>query len=124
MKGRIFLFQWDEVSAAKRAEALRTNGWQVDYEAEDGARGGKKVLENPPDIVLLDLARRASHSRATAGGLRGYKAGRYLNLLFIDGKPEDLEKTRAKVTAAQFTTSLELLKTLDQFANIGLRQTS
>ncbi|MBI5281792.1 MAG: hypothetical protein HY858_08940 [Candidatus Solibacter usitatus] len=114
MPGRLYLFQWDPVSAEKRAAELRQAGWTVEVESQDGARGGRAILNHPPDLILFDLAKRPSHSRETAAGIRGYKAGRRLTMLFIDGEAIDVDKTRAKVSDALFTTSDLLLHHLSK----------
>src|SRR3990172_3883164 len=41
-KGRIFLFRWNKPEAEGYAQELEKLGWEVDYEWEDGARGGNK----------------------------------------------------------------------------------
>jgi len=114
MPGRLFLFQWDPDAAEKRAAALRAAGWTVEVESSDGARGGRAVLNHPPDLILLDLAKKPSHSRATAEGIRGFKAGRQIPMLFIDGSPADIEKTRINVMRALFTPSELLLHRLSK----------
>jgi hypothetical protein len=81
-------------------------------ESEDGARGGKKVLQSLPDVVVFDLAKRPSHSRETADGIRSYKVGRGIPMVFVDGSQEDIRKTKSKVGDAIFTTSLGLKATL------------
>lgn len=35
MKGKLFLFQWDNVSTRLRAKELRAVGWEVTVESED-----------------------------------------------------------------------------------------
>jgi CheY-like chemotaxis protein len=112
MKLRLFLFQWEKISALQRAKLLRSEGWTVSVESEDGARGGENVLQQQPDVVIFDLAKRPSHSRETAGGIRGYKAGRTLPMVFVDGTEEDIAKTKAKVSPAKFTTSAKLVNVL------------
>jgi len=116
MKGTLFLFQWDKTTAQARAKELRAEGWKVDVESEDGARGGKKVLADPPNVIVMDLAKRPSHSRETGNGIRGYKAGRSLPIVFVDGTKEDIEKARTKVSDAIFATSVDLKKVLEKFA--------
>ena len=37
-KGRIFLFHWNQNEAKEYAEQLEKEGWDVDYEWEDGAK--------------------------------------------------------------------------------------
>jgi CheY-like chemotaxis protein len=112
MKGSLFLFHWNPEEAEARAKQLSDAGWHVEFEWEDGARGGKKVLEQQPDVVVFDLAKRSSHSRATAEGLRGYKAGRDLPMVFVDGSEENIEKTKRKVANGIYTTTGKLLETL------------
>lgn len=122
MKQRLFLFHWDKTSAAARAKELRAAGWTVAVESEDGARGGSKVLQQPPDVIVFDLAKRPSHSRETASGIRGYKAGRSLPMVFVDGTDDDVAKTKARVSAAVFTTSTKLLSVLNRFPDSGMTQ--
>ena len=119
MSRRLFLFQWDPESARARAEALHAAGWEVAVESEDGARGGNRVKAEQPAVVVLDLARRPSHSRETADGLRGLKATRQIPIAFVDGSEEAIAKTNAKVPNAIYTTSVELLQVLEQFAERG-----
>jgi len=114
MKKTLFLFQWDKTAAQARAKLLRAEGWTVSVESEDGARGGGKVLQRPPDVVVFDSAKRPSHSRETAGGIRGYKAGRTIPMVFVDGTEEDIAKTKAKVSPAVFTPSEKLLNVLEK----------
>jgi CheY-like chemotaxis protein len=108
MPGRLTLFEWDAPAATRRAELLRAEGWTVDVESEDGARGVRNALNHMPDLFLFDLARRASHSREAAAAIRGYKLGRHVTMIFIDGRPEDIAKTQAKIHGALFINS-ELL---------------
>jgi len=81
-------------------------------ESAGGARGGKAVLDNPPDAVLFCLEKRPSHSRETAAAIRNCKAGRQLPMLFFGGKPEDADKTRAPGAGAAFTSADRLLEAL------------
>ena len=48
MKGRLFLVHWNAAEAAELAAPFEQAGWQVESEAEDGARAGKRILANPP----------------------------------------------------------------------------
>jgi DNA-binding response OmpR family regulator len=115
-KGRLALFHWNAKEAAGLARALRADGWKVDVESEDGARGGRAVLAFPPDAVVIYLARLPSHGRETAHWLRSSKAGRNIPILFVDGTPEAVENTRAKVTGAVFTTAGRLATALRKYA--------
>lgn len=105
---RIFLFDWDEAAAARRAAGLRNAGHEVEVESHDGARGGRAVLSRPPDAVVLSLEKRPSHSRETADGIRGCRAGRQIPMVFVGGSPAEIEKTRARIPGAVFVRPEEL----------------
>lgn len=51
MKGKLILIHWKALEAEALATPLRRAGWQVDVEAEDGARAGKAIGASPPDAV-------------------------------------------------------------------------
>lgn len=112
---RIYLVQWNQTTAEARASELREVGYEVTVEFEDGARATRRILSNPPDIVLFDLTQRPSHSRETAAALRGFKATRRLPMLFIDGAEMDVEKTRSRVFQSMFASSELLLHYLSKF---------
>ena len=109
---RVFLFDWDRETAARRAAALEAAGIDVETESAAGARGCKAVLDHSPEAVLFSLERRPSHSRETASGIRSCKAGRRIPVILFGGKPEDVEKTRACVPGAVFTARDGLLEAL------------
>jgi len=112
MERRLFLFEWNARSAGERASALSAAGWSVELECEDGARGVRRVLDLQPAMVVLDLARRPSHSRECAAALRKYRTTRRVPLVFVDGTAEDQAKTAAQVRDAIFIGSEMLLTRL------------
>jgi DNA-binding response OmpR family regulator len=114
MKGKLFLIHWEQAEAEALAEPLRAEGWQVQIEAEDGARAGKRILADPPDAVVIYLTRLPSHGRETAHALRSYKAGREIPILFVDGEAEKVEKVRAKVPDARYLRSQDLQAALSR----------
>lgn len=110
--GKLFLIQWDPATAEERAKALRSSGWQVEVESEDGARACKRIAADPPDVILADLAKRPSHSRETVRHLQQMKGTRNITVFFIDGREEDVAKARGGAPGAAFTTSACLLDAL------------
>lgn len=64
----------------------------------------KKVKARPPDVLVVYLTRLPSHGRETAHMLRSVKATRDLPIIFVGGEGEALEKTKAKVPDAIYTT--------------------
>lgn len=112
MTGKLFLIHWNEAEAELLAEPFRSEGCSVEIESSDGARAGKQIKAQPPDVIVIYLTRLPSHGRETAHGLRSLKATRHLPIVFVDGNEEALEKTRAKVPDAIYTTSGKVRQTL------------
>ena len=115
-KGKVFLFHWNEPEAKAYAEELEKQGWEVDFEWEDGARGGNKVKANPPDVVVFYHTRLPSHSRATAEYLAQTKSTRGIPLIFVGGEGDALEKTKKKIHGGIFVGEDKLATTLAKFA--------
>ena len=105
VKGKLFLFQWDEKSATVRASELAGEGWLVEMEFEEGSRGCKNLKAFAPDVVVFDIAKKAVHSRECGRALRNAKSYRETPFIFVDGTDEDISKVNEKVPAAIFTTS-------------------
>ena len=115
--GKLFLFEWDKDSAEERAAELTAACWQVKMETEDGERGFKNCRAFTPDVVVLDLDKKASHSREVARAIRQSKPFRETPFIFIDGSEEGIAKAKQKAPAAQFTTSRNLVKSLTKLAS-------
>lgn len=115
-KGHIFLFHWNKPEAEAYAEDLRGQGWDVDLEWEDGARGGNAVKLNPRAAVVFYLSRLPSHSRATAEYLAETKSTRSIPLIFVGGEGEALEKTKTKIPNGIFVSEDKLQATLTKYA--------
>ncbi len=108
MDGHLFLIHWNKDEADALASGLRAQGWQVEVEAHDGAQAGRRILAELPDAVVIYLTRLPSHGRETAHWLRSIKATRATPIVFVDGVPDKVEKVKAKVPDAIYTTSAEL----------------
>jgi len=115
VKVKAFLIHWNTSEAEAHAQSLRESGWQVEIEAEDGARAGIAIKADPPHVVVIYLSRLPSHGRETAHYLRSTKATCSIPIVFVDGKEEAVEKTRAKIPDAIYTSSEELDRLLQQF---------
>jgi DNA-binding response OmpR family regulator len=115
-KGRIFLVHWNKAEAEEYAETLRRWGWDVDFEYEDGARGGTAIKLNPPAAVVIYLTRLPSHGHATAEYLAEAKSTRSIPLIFVGGESDAIEKTKAKVPSGKFISEGQLENTLAKYA--------
>jgi len=111
---KLFLIHWDDSEIEAYADELRALGWEVEFEAMDGALAYRRVKEWQPDVVVIDLRYLPSHGRMTGMILRKAPATWEIPLLFVDGKPEDVEKTRETVFDAEFVSREELPRALEK----------
>ncbi len=102
---RILVVHWNPAEAAVRAERLRGEGFEASCftDQRDGA-GFRALRENPPEAVVIDLARLPSHGQAVGIALRGQKATRMVPLVFIQADPEKTARVRGLLPDAVFTT--------------------
>ena len=63
MSRSAFVVSWDEDDAIHLASVLSDAGWLVALEHADGGKAWKRIKEGKPDVVVIDMRRRPSHSR-------------------------------------------------------------
>ncbi len=117
MKGRAFLVHWREAEAEVLAREIRNMGWNVDIETNDGDRAGKRISEDPPDVVVIYLTRLPSHGRETGHALRTIKATKNIPLVYVDGNDEAVDRTKRAIPDAIYTTTEELDRTLSSYSH-------
>jgi DNA-binding NarL/FixJ family response regulator len=115
-KGRLFYIHWNPTEAEARAASFREDGWEVRLEAKDGDRASRRILGDPPGVVVISLARLPSHGREIAAYLRSRKGGSEVPIVFVDGSEDAVGKATSKVPEAICTTSSELQVILSGFA--------
>lgn len=108
VKGTIFLAHWNAAEAERYAPELRSAEWEVEIEAEDGARACQRITASRPGAVVICLSRLPSHGRELGRSLRDLKATPDLPLVFVDGAGEMVETVRSAVPDAVFTAGTEL----------------
>jgi DNA-binding response OmpR family regulator len=113
----LLLVHWNEDEAQELAEPLIAAGWQVEVEAEDGARASQRGLDDPPVALVIYLTRLPSHGRETARYLRSRPPGRSLPIIFVGGDPERVEAARTQVPDAEFLAPAALIPALERLAS-------
>ena len=98
------LVHWNEDEGLERQQQLEALGFEALFDFGDGLFVIRTIKASPPDAVVIDLSRIPSHGREVAHSLRGTKATRHVPLVFVDGEPEKVEKTRQLLPDATFTT--------------------
>jgi AmiR/NasT family two-component response regulator len=111
---KVLLVQWDEVSAAQRAAEIAAEGHQVMTESRDGAEAYRKARLERPDVVVLDLDHKASHSWQTARPLA--KAKTSPTLVFVGGDEAARARAAREAPAATFVDPAALSSVLSASA--------
>lgn len=119
MSRRLYFIHWNEREAKEMAQPLQHAGWDVEIESQDGARASRRILADPPQAVVISLARLPSHGRETASYLRSKLDPERLPIYFIDGRPDKVERLRESVPEATFTSSAALLGDLRELLDAG-----
>lgn len=102
--------QWDEAAASERAASLRASGHEVALECHDGAEAYRKARQDPPDVVVLDLDHKASHSWQTARPLA--KAKLATRLIFLGGDQAARARAAKEAPKATFVAAEDLEEAL------------
>jgi hypothetical protein len=100
----IRLVHFDEEQGLERQRQLEALGFEAAFDFGDSLFVSRRIKASPPDAVVIDLSRIPSHGREIAHSLRTTKATRHLPIVFVDGEPEKVEKTRQFIPDATFTT--------------------
>ena len=117
MSARLFLIHWNSREADELAAPLVALGWDVEIEAEDGARASTRILADPPDLVVIYLTRLPSHGRETAHYLRSKMLGFDLRIVFVGGAAVKVAAVRARVPEATYIGLDDLPTTLAALSN-------
>ena len=100
---RVRLIHWNEAEAAERGERLRTAGYDVDHEVPSSP-SLRDLFGDIPDAFVIDLGRMPSQGRDLAVLLRKREATRSVPIVFVDGEPEKVERTRQVIPDAVYTS--------------------
>ncbi len=98
------LIHWNEDEGLERQQQLEALGVDAAFDFGDGVFVLRQIRSGPPDAVVIDLSRMPSHGREVAHALRSAKATRHLPIVFVDGEPEKVKKTKLLLPDATFTT--------------------
>ena len=101
---RIRLIHWHGPEGRERKQRLASLGHEAEFEDLEHPAIMRGLRRNPPDVYLIDLSRLPSHGREVAMSLRSYKDTRRVPIVFVDGQPEKVEKVKAILPDATFTT--------------------
>jgi len=96
------LVHWNAAEAGERAALLRALGYEVDATRPDPRAFLRRLREERPAAVVVDLERSPSVGRDLAVMVREQKATRDIPLVFAGGEAAKVEKVRALLHDAAF----------------------
>jgi CheY-like chemotaxis protein len=100
---RIRLVHWDQAEGAKRAEALRELGYEVD--AQPLSTGEiRRLGEQAGAALVIDLSRLPSQGRDAAVAVRRSRSGRRVPIVFAGGSSEKITRVRETLPDATYTS--------------------
>ena len=99
------LVHFDEDQGLERRQQLEALGFDAAFDGDAGPMVVIKAIKSTlPDAVIIDLSRIPSHGRAIAQSIRETKYSRHLPIVFVDGEPEKVARTKQLIPDAIYTT--------------------
>ena len=122
---RLFYVHWNKDEALETVRALRAEGHSVTYhyntEEGSGAHAWKQLKTNPPDVLIMSLARLPSHGRRIASVILETKSLRQLPVIFVDGAEEKVATAKSQFPNAVFVNLTDLIAKLSEFEPAQIR---
>jgi hypothetical protein len=98
------LIHWDAPEAQARVARLESMGYAASFENRSGPALLRKIAEDPPSAVVIDLSRLPAQGAEVAVGLRAGKVTRRIPIVFVDGLPEKVLTVRQTLPDAAYST--------------------
>lgn len=98
------LVHWHDAEAAERAARLRAAGYDATTELPPIPELLRRLRDDPPAAVVIDLTRLPSQGRDLAVNLRHRVATRGIPLVLVGGAPDKVAALRALLPDATYTT--------------------
>jgi CheY-like chemotaxis protein len=111
---RIRLIHWHTEEGSARVELLAGEGYRVEWEPWPGPDLFKRLTADPTDALVIDLTRLPSGGRDLALEVRHRRSTRHIPLVFVEGEAEKVERVRALLPDAVYTTWSEIGRALGQ----------
>ena len=103
-KPTVLLVHWREDELPERVARLAAVGYRAIATADEKAAGARRLAQDPPAAIVIDLGRLPAEGRNLALNLRGKKATAAYPIVFVDGPRDKVATVRARVPDAEFCT--------------------
>ena len=101
----LFVIDWNEAELHENIEPFLKEGWNVGYEYNNEIYAKMNIESLKPDVIIIYLNTSASKGRSAARLIKKEESIRNIPLIFVDGKPKDVKKTKKETPNAIYTTS-------------------
>jgi len=101
---RVRLVYWNVDSGRARRDRLAAEGYEVEWEPRPGPDLFKRLTADPPGAFVIDLSRLPSGGRDLALEFRHRRSTRHVPLVFVEGAEAKVERLRALLPDAVYTT--------------------
>ena len=98
----VHIFQQDTAEAQERVREIRALGYKVTH-GPISPEVLKKLREEPPAAVVIDLSRAPSMGRDVGIYIRHYRATRNLPIVFFGGEPDKVAQIKEKLPDVVYT---------------------
>jgi PleD family two-component response regulator len=112
MNRKIILLGGDIASVGKKYSALSEDGWEITVESDESGQLCKKIKDNPPDFILIDLSSELSRGVKTAKTIMNSKTTRDIPVIFVTDENEYAIKAKARFPGADFVNHGDLINIL------------
>lgn len=109
---KIKIIHWKPVEIKDHITRLSVNGSVIDSDLFKGPEDFKRIRENPPDAIIIDLNRLPFQGRDIAITFRKYKDTRYVPLIFIEGDKIKTKKVKSLLPDAFYAKWLNIEEVL------------
>jgi len=117
VKNQIVLMLWHAGDARNKADELEKHGYSVVAYSALTPAILRLLIDQPPDLFLIDLNRLPSQGRDLAIQLRQRKPTRNIPIVFIRGQPGKTDRIQTLLPDACFTDWSEILKFINRIIN-------
>jgi len=111
---RIQLIHWNATEAKERAKRIKAAGYEVGYEVPNGMVFFRKLRDDLPRVIVIDLTRMPMQGRDSALAIRYNKTTRRIPIVFVDGEAEKVERVKEKIPDAVYTKWSQIKNALKQ----------
>ena len=108
MSVQILVFFWEPTEAGSVCERLRWDGFEATPYPVRGDKAFRRITDNPPAAIVIDLMRMPSYGRIMGALLRERKSTRKIPLVFIEGDPAKTARVLEVLPDATIANLLQL----------------